>query len=152
MIPWTLTCLAPLSMGFSRQKHWSGQPFPSPGDFPDPRIESESPALQADSLLSEPPGKHSRTLYIKKKKAKFTLALIFIHILTLIKHYLSILYVDCLQVKPLVWIPCMKECRVKYLKEKDTCLKSEDFFCFLLLSPLFIAFPCVHCQQPTCLL
>ena len=68
----------------------------------------------------------------KKKKAKFTLALIFIHILTLIKQYLSVLYVDYLQVKPLVSIPSMKECRIKYLKEKDTCLKSEDFFCFLL--------------------
>ena len=134
MIPWTLTCLSPLSMGFSRQEHWSGQPFPSPGDLPDPGVESESPASQADSLLSEPPGKHSTTPDIKKKKkkAKFTLALIFIHILTLIKQYLSVLYVDYLQVKPLVSIPSMKECRIKYLKEKDTCLKSEDFFCFLL--------------------
>ena len=44
-------------MGFSRQEYWSGLPFPSPGDFPDPGIEPGSPALQADSLLSEPPGK-----------------------------------------------------------------------------------------------
>ena len=42
-------------MGFSRQEYWSGLPFPSPGDLPDPGIESRSPALQADSLLSEPP-------------------------------------------------------------------------------------------------
>ena len=41
---------APLSMGFSRQEHWSGLPFPPPGDLPDPRIEPKSPALQADSL------------------------------------------------------------------------------------------------------
>ena len=47
----------PLSMGFSRQKHWSGLPFPSPGDIPDPGIELRSPALQADSLLSELPEK-----------------------------------------------------------------------------------------------
>ena len=40
-------------MGFSRQEYWSGLPFPSPGDLPDPGIESRSPALQADSLLSE---------------------------------------------------------------------------------------------------
>ena len=45
---------APLSMGFSRQECWSGLPFPSPGDFPDPGIEPGSPALQADSLLIEP--------------------------------------------------------------------------------------------------
>ena len=46
---------APLSMGFSRQEYWSGLPFPSPGDLPDPGIKSGSPALQADSLPSEPP-------------------------------------------------------------------------------------------------
>ena len=46
-------------MGFSRQEHWSGLPFPSPADLPHSRIEPGSPALQADSLLSEPPGKPS---------------------------------------------------------------------------------------------
>ena len=44
-------------MGFSRQKYWSGLPFPSPGDLPDPGIEPRSPTLQADALTSEPPGK-----------------------------------------------------------------------------------------------
>ena len=44
-------------MEFSRQEYWSGLPFPSPGVLPDPRIELESPALQADGLPSEPPGK-----------------------------------------------------------------------------------------------
>ena len=44
-------------MGFYRQEYWSGLPFPSPGDFPDPGIEPRSPALQADALTSEPPGK-----------------------------------------------------------------------------------------------
>ena len=48
---------APLSMKFSRQEYWSELPFPSPGDLPDPGIQPMSPALQADSLLSEPPGK-----------------------------------------------------------------------------------------------
>ena len=43
-------------MGFSRQEYWSGLPFPSPGDLPDPGIEPRSSALQADSLPSEPPG------------------------------------------------------------------------------------------------
>ena len=46
-----------MSMGFSRQEYWTGLPFPSPGDLPNPGIEPQSPALQADSLLSEPPGK-----------------------------------------------------------------------------------------------
>ena len=48
---------APLSMEFSRQEYWSRLPFSSPGDLPDSETEPGSPALQADSLLSEPPGK-----------------------------------------------------------------------------------------------
>ena len=55
--PWTVAYQAPLSMGFSRQEYWSGLPFPSPGDRPNPGIEPRSPALQADALNSEPPGK-----------------------------------------------------------------------------------------------
>ena len=54
--PWTVACQAPPSMGFSRQEYWCGFPFPSPGDLPDPGIVPRSPALQADSLPSEPPG------------------------------------------------------------------------------------------------
>ena len=52
--PWTTAYQAPSSMGFSRQECWSGLPFPSPGDLPDPGIEAGSPALQADALPSEP--------------------------------------------------------------------------------------------------
>ena len=55
--PWTVAYQAPPSMGFSRQECWSGLPFPSPGDLPDPGIKPGSPALQADALPSEPPGK-----------------------------------------------------------------------------------------------
>ena len=53
--PWTVAHEACLSMGFSRQEYCSGMPFPSPGDIPDPGVESGSPALQADSLLTELP-------------------------------------------------------------------------------------------------
>ena len=56
--PWTVEHQTPLSMEFSRQEYWSGLPFPSPGDLPDPGIEPRSPALQADSLPTEPPGKN----------------------------------------------------------------------------------------------
>ena len=55
--PWTVAHQAPPSMGFSRQEYWSGLPFPSPGDLPNPGVEPGSPALQADALTSEPPGK-----------------------------------------------------------------------------------------------
>ena len=57
MIPRTISYQAPLSMELSRQEYWSGLPFPSPGDLPDTGIEPRSPALQADTLPSEPPGK-----------------------------------------------------------------------------------------------
>ena len=61
VIPWTVAHQAPLSMGFSRQEYWSGLPCPSPGYLPDPGIEPRSPALQADSLPTEPPGKPMNT-------------------------------------------------------------------------------------------
>ena len=54
---WTVAYQAPLSMGFSRQEYWSGLPFPSLRDLPNPGIEPRSPALEADALTSEPPGK-----------------------------------------------------------------------------------------------
>ena len=53
MTPWTIQ-----SMKFSRPKYWRGEPFPSPGDLPNPGIEPRTPSLQADSLSSEPPGKN----------------------------------------------------------------------------------------------
>ena len=56
-IPWTVAHQAPLFMGFSMQEYWSGVPFPSPGDFPDPGVEPRSPALQADDLPTELRGK-----------------------------------------------------------------------------------------------
>ena len=59
MTPWTVACQAPLSMEYSRQEYWSGWPFPSPGNL-DPGIKPGFPALQADSLLPEPPGNRTR--------------------------------------------------------------------------------------------
>jgi len=55
--PWTATCQAPLSMGFSGEEYWSGLPFPFPGDLPNPGIKPGSPALQADFLPTELQGK-----------------------------------------------------------------------------------------------
>ena len=54
--PWTVAHQAPPSVEFSRQEYWSGLPFPSPGDLPNPGIKCRSPALQADALPSVPPG------------------------------------------------------------------------------------------------
>ena len=61
MIPWTAARQAPWSMGSSRQEDWSGLPFSSPGDLPNPGMEPRSPAMQADSLPAEPPGKPKKT-------------------------------------------------------------------------------------------
>ena len=63
--PWTVACQAPLSMEFSRQGYWSGLPYPPPGDLPNLGMEPRSPALQVDSLTSEPPGKPRRTINLK---------------------------------------------------------------------------------------
>ena len=57
--PWAVAHQAPLCTEFSRQEYWSEVPFPAPGDLPNPGIEPGPPALQADSLLSELPGKQS---------------------------------------------------------------------------------------------
>ena len=54
---WIVACQAPLSIEFFRQKYLFGLSFPSLGDLPDPGVKPWSPALQADSLPSEPPGK-----------------------------------------------------------------------------------------------
>ena len=54
--PWTGAYQASPSTGFSRQEYWSGLPFPSPGDLPNPGIQPGSPALEADALTSESPG------------------------------------------------------------------------------------------------
>ena len=67
VIPQTVARQAPLSVGVSRQEHWSGLPFPYPEDLPNPGIEPRSPALQADSLPSEPPGKpHNNIIQVIK--------------------------------------------------------------------------------------
>ena len=55
--PWTVSRQAPLSVGFLRQEYWSGLPFLSPGDLPDPGIKLESPASAGEFFTSEPPGK-----------------------------------------------------------------------------------------------
>ena len=64
---WTVAYQVPPSMGFSRQECWSGLPFPSPGDLPNPGIEPRSPALHADALPSEPPGKPVGQAVLGKK-------------------------------------------------------------------------------------
>ena len=66
--PWTVAHQAPLSMGFSRQESWSGLPFPSPGELPNPGMEPGSPALQADALTSKLPGKPNAKCYVNNCK------------------------------------------------------------------------------------
>ena len=57
--PWIVAYKAALSMEFSRKEYWSGLPFPSPGDLPDPGIEPESPAVAGGFLPAKPPRKPS---------------------------------------------------------------------------------------------
>ena len=71
--PWTVACQVPLSMGFSRQENWSGLPFPTQGDLPNPGTKPTSPASPAMAggfFTTAPPGKPSEhcCLAIKTKK------------------------------------------------------------------------------------
>ena len=66
--PWTVAYQDSLSMGFSRQEYWSGLPFPSPGDLPDPGIEPRSPTLEADTLTSEPERATTKGTRIQKEQ------------------------------------------------------------------------------------
>ena len=67
-VPWTAAHQAPPPMGFSWQEYWSGLSFPSPGDLPNPGIKPRSPALQADALTSEPPGKKNLHSVLKSRE------------------------------------------------------------------------------------
>ena len=67
--PWTVAYQSPQSMEFSRQEYWSGLPFPSLGDLPNPGIEPRSPTLQADTLPSEPPRNIGAPQYIRQTLA-----------------------------------------------------------------------------------
>ena len=109
---WTVICQAPLSMEFSRQEYWSGLPRPFPRYLPDPGTAPGSPALQADSLPFEPPGKPSVCINITKTN----------HISLLIKDgwfsiswfffYWSIIALQCCAsfCCTLNWIDCMYTC------------------------------------------
>ena len=71
-MPWTVVCQAPLSMGFSRPEYWSGLPFPSPGDLPDPGIEPGSPAWQVDTyhLSHQQEQRSQRALQARKEATR----------------------------------------------------------------------------------
>ena len=72
--PWTVVCQDPSSMGFPRQEHWSGLPFPPPGDLPKPRNKSSSPVPAGGFFTTEPPEKTLYVNYISVKteeKKKF---------------------------------------------------------------------------------
>ena len=67
--PWTVACQAPLCMGFPRQEYWSGLPFPSPRDLPDPGIKPASPALSGSFFTTELPGKPKIQPYLQASKS-----------------------------------------------------------------------------------
>ena len=73
--PWTVAPQVPLSVDFSRQEYWSRLPFPSPGVLPNLGIEPRSPALEADSLPSERPGRPQLASRINKNIVRFIIFL-----------------------------------------------------------------------------
>ena len=87
--PWTVTCQAPLSMGFSRQEYQSGLSFPSPWDLPDPGIEPRSPTLQAGSLPTEPSGKPKNFFLPGMKGRTIFQCVLFLHKIAVVFRYMS---------------------------------------------------------------
>ena len=79
--PWTVAHQAPPSMGFSRPEYWSGLPFPSPGDLPNPGIEPRSPSFQAEALTSGSPGKPHPLGWARNSRSKRALLGLTIHIM-----------------------------------------------------------------------
>ena len=104
--PWTVDYQAPQSMEFSRQEYWSGLPFPSPGDLPNPGIEPRS-ALQADTLPSEPPVPLVSLIYLKRSLVLPILLLSSISLhCSLRKTFLSLLAILCNSAFRWVYLPC----------------------------------------------
>ena len=88
VIPWTMACQAPLSMGFSRQEYWNGLPFPSPEELPNTGIEPWSPASQADSLpLSY------REVLSSLNRTKHAYIFTYVHVYVCIQTYLCVFYI-----------------------------------------------------------
>ena len=77
--PWTVARQAPLSLGFSKQEYWSGLPCLPPRDLPNPEIELGSPALEADSLLSESPGKPPAPFFFPATKSESATVILLNH-------------------------------------------------------------------------
>ena len=75
--PWTVTCQAPHSLGFPRQKYWSTLPFPTPGDLPDLGIEPVSPALAGRLFTILPPGKPGLYVNCNKTQCILNIAMIY---------------------------------------------------------------------------
>ena len=93
--PWAVAYQAPQSVEFSRQEYWSGSPFPSPGDLPNPGIEPGSPALQADALPSEPPGYVLPSSIYLKSLFKDSLVYICVYIYMIVLHVHHDIYREC---------------------------------------------------------
>ena len=123
--PWAVAHQATPSTGFSRQEYWSGLPFPSPGDLPDPGIELKSPALQADALPSEPPEQPmiswlrrvnllERWIYqLSKGEIKLRVLFYFLSIYaTMFMYYSWPAFLFFLTMSFFFFWPCFVECRI----------------------------------------
>ena len=99
--PWTVAHQAPMSMGFSRQEYWSGLPFLSPEDLPNPGIEPRSPSLQADSLTSEPPGKPQLLSYWSLNVCVHYTVLSVVHYQIKFSKHVFLLSLSCLNLQGL---------------------------------------------------
>ena len=126
---WTIALQAPLSMVFSRQEYWSGLPFPSPGDLPNPGIEPRSSTLQVNSLPSESPGKPFKLLgfgiiyYAQQETIGNYSNLEIIHTWKLFKLFL---YNDMESLHS----PCIKMASSQWIKTASVSFKGCSLVCY----------------------
>ena len=95
VIPRTVAHQAPLSMGFSRQEYWSGLPFASPSDLPDPGIELASPALEGRFFITKPPGESQMLGYKESNRS---------HCRSLLRAFSMLMFIVTLREGHMTWV------------------------------------------------
>ena len=134
---WTVAHKDPPSMGFSRQKYWSGLPFPSPGDLPNPGIEPRSPASQAEALTSEPPGEHTQHHQLLEKcSSKLQSVIVLCNYITTLYYVIIITLYVCTTSFPSIYLlmefrllPCFGYCEQCCYEHRVACYLFGLQFC-----------------------
>ena len=148
--PWTVAHQAPLSMGFLRQNYWSGWPFPSPGNLPNPGTEPGSSAFQADSSPSWPPGNPQLSWVGPNQDTATTVFIIILLVICQIKNKSSTYTWN--QYNAINQLYVNKNLKKQIKLDKANLHKRSSFFSLCIKKPRFIFFHCTLFLTPASLL